>query len=501
MRRREFLEGAGVLLAGAASKNLFAAKDDRSGAVISVDLGKMTGALPHYWSKVAGSDRVAVGLRAQWQEDLIRVHQDIGLRSVRSHGLFNEEMGIASDGLGRLNFIYLDQVYDFMLDHEVKPFVELSFMPIALASSSNSIFFYQGNTSPPRNWQDWHDLVKAFTEHCVSRYGLAEVRQWKFEVWNEPNLDFWCGTQEEYFELYRQSVMALKSVDKELCVGGPATAQLDWIPDFIRYCSSRDLPVDFISSHTYPDDPQKKLFGRDNMYPPEQVMPRGLEQVKHQIESSAMPRLPLWITEWSSSNPAFIFEMVQKCAGLAEAISYWTFSNVFEELGIPADIFNRSYGMVGQRGIATPALHAFTFLNKIGQERLGSSDGPVLATRRADGSLAVLVWNLIPAKARPSILGNSDEAAGPDLSLTLALSGLAERNRVRISRIGGDVGTAIKEWKALGSPKYPSSNQVAKLREAAELPPPEIRSLSRESPQNLQIQLPPNGVALLEFDK
>lgn len=499
MKRREFLAGTGLILAGAASRSLFAQGVDRADSAISIDLGKAAGTLPHHWSRAAGSDRLAVGLRAQWREDLIRCRRDIGMESVRCHGLFNEEMGICSDGLSNLNYLYLDQVYGFMLDHDVRPFVELGFMPEALASSSNRIFFYKGNTSKPRKLQDWHDLVKAYTEHCVSRYGLKEVRQWKFEVWNEPNVDFWAGTQEEYFELYRQSALALKSVDKDLCAGGPATSALAWVPDFLSYCSAKDVPVDFVSTHSYSNDAQENVFGRAHMYSPEQVMQRGLELIKHQIESSKMKNLPVWLTEWSSANPAFIFEMVQKSIGLAEAISYWTFSNVFEEMGVPRSSFGQAFGMIGQWGMAHPALHAFAFLNKMGEERLQTSEGPVLATRKADGSMAVLVWNLIPMKE--SDVFGSDEEKGPELNLKLHLSGLAGRKRVQISRLGDGLGTPVAAWRAMGSPKYPSGDQIARLRESAELPAPEIRSLSGEASQDFSIELPSNGVALLEFEK
>jgi xylan 1,4-beta-xylosidase len=113
-------------------------------------------------------------------------------------------------------------------------------------------------------------------------------------------------------------------VDTQLQVGGPATAELAWIPDLIEFCVRNDLPLDFVSTHVYPNDPQEVLFGKGKHYPFEQVMPRGLEQVKQQIESSKMPKLPLWLTEWSSQNPAFIADTIKNCNGLTEAMSYWT---------------------------------------------------------------------------------------------------------------------------------------------------------------------------------
>lgn len=510
INRREFVAGAGAVLAGSLAGNpgrLFAA--DGGAAQVTIDLGSKTSSLPHFWEKAAGSDRTVVGLREQWRQDLVRCQRETGMQSVRCHGLFDDEMGIAAQGAGKFNFLYVDQIYDFMLDHDVRPFVELSFMPEAFASSGNRIFFYKGNVSPPKDWKNWYEMVHAFTDHCVKRYGLKEVRGWKFEVWNEPNIGFWAGTQEQYFELYKQSVLAVKEVDKGLQVGGPATAQLAWIPDLIAYCGQNDIPIDFVSTHVYPSDPQQKIFGKANMYPFEQVIPRGLEQIKNQVESSKMPNLPIWLTEWSSQNPAFIADTIKNCTGLAECMSYWTFSNVFEELGVPSGIFNSTFGMLDQWGIARPSLHAFSLLHKLGVQRIPAGDGPVLATRRPDGSTAILVWNLIPTK-NAGLFANGDPfaagggaqgAAGATLNLQLSLRGYSGARSVKVTQVNGEAGTAQPAWNAMASPKYPTPEQIQKLREAAELPPPEVRSLLEGNTVPLSITLPPNGIALLEFAK
>jgi xylan 1,4-beta-xylosidase len=507
INRRQFATGAGLALAGTFSgtvRRALAIEEKKSDSMpISVDAARAIGSLPHFWEKAAGSDRTVVGLREQWRQDLIRVQKETGIQSVRCHGLFDDEMGIAAAGAGNFNFLYVDQVYDFMLDHGVRPFVELSFMPEAFASSANRIFAYKGNVSPPRNWQDWHNMIQAFTEHCVKRYGIAEVKGWKFEVWNEPNISFWAGSQQEYFELYKQSALAIKKVDAQLQVGGPSTAQLGWIPDLIQYCATQGVPLDFVSTHVYPDDPQKYIFGKDHLYTFEQLIPRGVEHVKQQVESSKMPHLPLWITEWSSQNPAFIADTIKNCIGLAEAMSYWTFSNVFEEGGVPGGIFNTTFGMLDQWGIARPSFHAFVMLHKLGESQLQSDAGPVLATRRADGSVAILLWNLIPASEGGIANGNpmaatggSSEAKGAVKQFRLKLSGIPASATVAISSVNMQAGSAVPKWREMGSPKYPSASQIAELRSAAELPKPESRALQGDE---LSIELPPNGIALLEF--
>ena len=508
INRRELVAGAGAILATSLAgepARLFGL--DNEAAQVSIDLGSKTTSLPHFWEKAAGSDRTVVGLREQWRQDLVRCRRETGIQSIRCHGLFDDEMGIASQGAGKFNFLYVDQIYDFMLDQGVRPFVELSFMPEAFASSGNRIFSYKGNVSPPKDWKNWYDMVRAFTDHCVKRYGLAEVRGWKFEVWNEPNIGFWAGTQDEYFELYRQSAQAVKDVDRDLQVGGPSTAQLAWVPELIAYCSQNKVPIDFVSTHVYPSDPQQKIFGKANMYPFEQVIPRGLEHIKNQVESSKMHDLPFWLTEWSSQNPAFIADTIKNCVGLAEAMSYWTFSNVFEEMGVPVGIFNDTFGMLDQWGIARPSLHAFSLLHKLGEDRIPASDGPVLATRRSDGSTAILLWNLIPSK-NPGLFANGDPfaaggggqgAGGSALTLQLSVRGHRGARRLKITQVNGETGSAQAAWKAMGNPKYPTRDQIQKLHDAAELPPPEMRAMPEGEVVPISIAVPPNGIALLEF--
>jgi xylan 1,4-beta-xylosidase len=284
---------------------------------------------------------------------------------------------------------------------------------------------------------------------------------------------------------------------------------LAWIPDLIAYCVAKGIPLDFVSTHVYPNDPQKYIFGRDNAFPFEQVIPRGIEQVKHQVESSAMPHLPLLITEWSSQNPAFIADTIKNCIGLAEMMSYWTFSNVFEEGGVPSGIFNETFGMLDQYGIARPSLHALAFLHKLGEKRLQSSDGPVLATERADGSFAVLAWNLIPAAEAAAVAngnpmaagGGTNRAVGASRVLQLKLNGLRGRKQILVSQVNAAAGTAQPAWKAMGSPKYPSQDQIKQLQAAAELGKPTAHPLASGESADFKIELPPNGIALLELEK
>jgi xylan 1,4-beta-xylosidase len=508
MDRRTFLETTALAGAFTIASGIGTAEQVNPGPanrVLSVKTHETKGALPHVWEECFGSDRAVVALRQQWLSDLELVRKTTGMKSVRFHGLFNDEMGVWPSGSKQPNFLYVDTVFDAMLERGVRPLVELSFMLGALASNKWTIFWYRGNTTPPRDPSQWGELVGNLAKHLVDRYGVQEVSAWNFEVWNEPNIAFWTGTKADYFELYRQSATAIKKVDKRLRVGGPATAMAAWVGDLLEFCASQQVPIDFASTHAYPDDPQAKLFGEGVHHPLEEVLPRALTQVRKQIKDSKFPDMPLYLTEWCSQNPAFIADTIKSTIGLADMMSYWTFSNVFEELGVPKNFLNSAFGLVGMRGVPRPSYYAFTLLHKLGDVQLDSDEGPVLATRRKDGSLAILVWNLIPqppgqrtAMGDPLVQSSmSYETKGETLNLTLALDGVHSHAQVRITRVDNTSGSFHHAYEAMGSPAYPTADQIAELKQKSELKAPEVVHMNPQ--RQVSVSIPPNGLALLEI--
>ena len=219
----------------------------------------------HYWELCVGSCHAATALRADWQRQLERCHRELGFRYVRFHGLFDDDMSVAAKPLLALQpkycFTNIDKIYDFLLSIGMKPFVELGFMPECFASGNKTLFHYKANTTPPRDYNQWAAFIQMFLEHLIARYGRAEVRSWFFEVWNEPNLGgpdspfgFWSATKEEYWKLYDVTAAAVKEVDSALRVGGPATSNNAWLPEFLVHCRTSGAPVDFVSTHHYPTD-------------------------------------------------------------------------------------------------------------------------------------------------------------------------------------------------------------------------------------------------------
>jgi xylan 1,4-beta-xylosidase len=509
MDRRRFLETAALASVYTITSGMGTAEQVNPGPanrVITVKTSETKGALPHVWEECFGSDRAVVGLRQQWLSDLEFVKKTTGMKFVRFHGLFNDEMGVWPSGSKQPNFLYVDTVFDAMLDRGIRPLVELSFMPGALASNKWTIFWYRGNVTPPKDPSQWGELVGQLAKHFVDRYGVQEVSAWNFEVWNEPNIAFWTGTKADYFELYRQSATAIKQVDKRLRVGGPATATAAWVGDLLEFCASQQLPIDFASTHVYPDDPQAKLFGEGIHYPFEEVMPRALTMVRKQIKDSKFPDMPLYLTEWCSQNPAFIAHTIKSTIGLADMMSYWTFSNVFEEQGVPKSFLNNGFGLLGMRGVPRPSYYAFTLLHKLGDVQLNSDEGPVLATRRKDGSLAILVWNLIPeppgkhtAMGDPLVQSSmSYETKGENLTLTLALDEIRAHAHAHITHVDYTSGDFHHAYETMGSPPYPTKEQIAELKQKSELKTPEVVHMNPQ--RQISVSIPPNGLALLEIE-
>ena len=344
-------------------------------------------------------------------------------------------------------------------------------------------------------------LIRAFAEHLVDRYGLDEVAQWYFEVWNEPNIDFWTGDpkQATYFDLYDHTARALKAVSPRLRVGGPASSSAHWVDSFIQHAAAQNVPTDFISSHSYADDTVEDLFGTHEDIPMDLRVCLSIKKVHDQIAASARPGLPLMWTEWNvpSFGPlhardtayvgAALADDLRQCDGLVTMMSYWTFSDVFEENGPKREPFDGGFGLIDIGGIKKPSYSAFALLHKLGQERIAQDSSNVLVTRRPDGSLAIAAWNLV-----------DPDQNGTGRSVQFEIRGVPPDSQVRVSRADSEHGNTLAAYKSMGSPRYPTQAQVRKLNRVAEKSSAQNLRLSKGS---IKLELPVNGVLLLEVLK
>jgi xylan 1,4-beta-xylosidase len=478
--------------------------------------------LVHFWSTTVGAGRANEGLRASWQEHLRLAASVAGFRYVRFHGLFHDDMFVYQEQEGKpiYNFQYIDDVFDRMLDAGVRPFVELSFSPGNLASTKNTAMWWKANSSPPKDYQKWADLVSTFAKHCAQRYGIDEVRTWYFEVWNEPNLKaFFDGTRTQYFELYKVTARALKQVDKQLRVGGPATSNFApdgrfdgevekgslaielkgnvdidsvpwhpvWVETFLDYCHRNQLPVDFVSTHPYPTDyvVDDKNVGKNFTRSVDSTRD-DLRTIKSVVARSSYPKAEIHLTEWNSSPwlndnthdslaaATYIVKANLDSIGLVDSLSYWTFTDVFEEGGADPTMLHGGFGMITYQGIPKPSLHAYRFLNNLGDELLASSSQGVVTRERKGGRLSALLYNY-PSEMRTAVPttrsleeANRMMAVGETRAVEIVLTGMPANVPVLVEILDQDHGNAVAAWDKMGRPEPPTREQTRILRQVAD---------------------------------
>jgi xylan 1,4-beta-xylosidase len=463
--------------------------------------------LPHYWEQMFGSGRAILALRESYQRDLRTVKAATDFQYVRFHAIFHDEVGVYdADAQGNplYNWSYVDQIYDSLLANGVKPFVELSFMPKKMAAGLDyHAFWYKQIVAPPADYERWGALVQAFTRHLVERYGADEVASWYFEVWNEPNIDFWTGrpAQSTYFQLYDHAARAVKAVSPRLRVGGPATAQAAWVDAMIAHAAATHVPLDFVSTHVYGNDVARDVFGNEAhpAIPPHGMVCVAVDRVHQQILHSAMPRIPLI---WSEFNATYMNQpeitdslymgpwmakTIAQCDGKAQMMSYWSFSDVFEEQGVVKTPFYGGYGLIAERGIPKPAFRAFAMLHSLGKERLRNEAADALVTRGADGSLAIALWNAVEP-------GQNASPRHFHLKIT-SFDGAGTATIDRVDEIHGDT---YRAWQGMGSPRYPTRAQVESLQAAAVAGPAET---VRWAGETIDVDVPQSGLAIVRVSQ
>jgi len=471
---------------------------------IQIDLAAPAHPFPHFWEQMFGSGRAILSLRDSYRRDLREMKQATGFQYIRFHAIFQDEVGLYDEdsaGAPVYNFSYVDQIYDGLLQSGVRPFVELSFMPrkLSVQPPVEHVFWYHPIVSPPKDLARWSAMITAFAQHLVARYGIDEVAQWYFEVWNEPNLDFWAGDpkQQTYYQLYDATARAIKAVDPRLRVGGPATAQAAWVDDFIKHIVADNVPADFVSTHVYGNDDAKNVLFTDENVPRTQMVCRAVSKVHDQIKASARPDLPLLFSEYNASYKnepnvtdapfmaPWLADTIRQCDGLLQILSYWTFSDVFEEQGVVKEPFYGGYGAIAEGGIPKPAFNAFKVLHELGDQRIALDSKDALVTRRSDGAIAVALWNLF-----------LPEEKGEAMNVAVTFKGIGGNRRGLLYRVDAAHGSPLEAYAAMGRPAYPTAAQIEKLRQAAQLPVPEKVQLHNGA---FSVALPAQGLALLEL--
>ncbi len=481
---------------------------------IAFDAARTTGPVERPWRPIIGSEHLAMLLRGDGPgglnvgEDLALafriVREELGVEAVRAHAILHDILGVYredADGSPHYDFDKVDLVIDRLLATGLRPVVELSFMPEALAADTQpSVFDYIGLISPPRDLDRWADLVEALVRHLVARHGLDEVVRWGFEVWNEANIKvFWAGRQSDYFDLYDASARAVKAVDERLLVGGPSTAAAGWVDDLLHHARETGVPVDFVTTHTYG------------------APPLDLRPI---LERYGRPDIPIWWTEWGVSpthggpvndsvwGAPLVARGMRSAAGRLDALAYWVASDQFVELGVPDKLFHGGFGLLTIGGLRKPRFWAIAILERLGEEALASEvtgDGGgslVEAWASRDGGdtgerVAIAIWN--------GSLDQTKTAGHDGLSrlVTLEVAGLAPGDyRVEHHRVDHDHSNIVRTWEALGGGDWPTADQWERLRAADELEalvPDERVSVDSDGVAHLSFDLPMPAISFVEL--
>lgn len=480
------------------------------------------GPVDRFFDLSVGSDFPGTLIRDDSQAQLKLAVDELGFRYIRFHAIFHDVLGTVTAANGKLSYDWskIDQLYDRLLAKHIRPFVELGFTPGALATSRNSIFYWNGNTSHPDTAR-WRELVAAFIRHIEERYGRDEVRAWFFEVWNEPNLSgFWEGAdQKAYFDLYDLTARTIKSIDAALRVGGPATAGAAWVPEFLAHVKESGAAVDFVTTHAYGVDggflDEEGKSDTKLSASPDAII-GDVRRVRQQIAASAFPTLPLYFTEWSTSytprdsvhdsyiSAPYILSKLQGSRGLAQGMSYWTYSDLFEESGPPPSPFHGGFGLVNREGIRKPAFFAYKYLHALQGDSISTSDPQsMLSTDR--GKLTALIWNfeqpVQTVSNRPFY--TKVVAAHPAAPVNLEVKQLAPgtKYRLEIFRTGYHANDAYSAYLEMGAPESLTAEQLSRLAELTRDLPETDRVVRSGADGKVEITVPmrSNDVVLVKL--
>lgn len=461
-----------------------------------------------------GTGRMGLALQKAYHDQLKLVQEDIHFSHIRGHGLFSDDMAIYhvydEDGAEKVeyNFTYSDMVIDDYLSLGVRPFLELGFMPEKLASGEQTIFYWKGNVTPPKDYNKWAELIKTTLNHMISRYGSEEALSWPIEVWNEPNLSgFWKGADmQEYFKLYDVSARAVKEADPRFKVGGPAICGVDderWLREFLNHCAKHNVPIDFVTRHAYATESPYRAghYAYQKLRSPRVFLDelavsrniidsfpeyKGMEMHITEFNTSYTPRNPIHDT---NLNAAYIARLLSEMGDTCASYSYWTFGDIFEEQGVAFTPFSGCFGLVANGLIRKPTFWAFAFYNRMKGSGIARTDDFIL-TKDTDGTVYGIAWNPVEY-----IKKKSDRKLRIDLAIDSGDYAL-------ITRLVDEVTcNPLKTWLDLGSPNNPSGEQLELIRSCS-LPQTATRRIEvSDGNAGLEFTLSRNALLYFELRK
>ncbi len=497
-----------------------------------------------HWQFSVGSPHATYALRHDWVNQLKLIRNELGIERVRFHGIFCDDMHTIhkltdifpipmGNKVVEKSFRWCMTAYDNILEAGMKPFVEISFMPVHLSKKNKKgTFFYKPNISPPKNPSLWEEYIEDFINALIERYGKEEISTWYFEVWNEPDLrlPFFAGSKNDYFRLYELTVKAIKKVCPEIKVGGPSTSGSKWLREFISYCKERNIPLDFVTTHQYAGD---ALGGIDSSHEKTKINVDPFAAIKKKPEDtllsvfrrlmmtdrvySSLKRdnliisaenskniagtLPLFYTEWNlcasfsaecndtRMTASYDLHSILGTGNVIDGSSIWCFTDLFEELHPFPQEFHGGFGMLTQSGIKKPLFHTLKYLGNMPEDRilLNSYGGnSTVAAFRDEKSLHIA--------ATLTVTDNKKTAETIDFSIEAE----NEPSYVRIVRIDENHCNPYKEWQKLGAPDMPTKDQLEMISENSKPSWEELSFSYKNNTLTFSVTLNENDVCFIE---
>jgi xylan 1,4-beta-xylosidase len=519
--------------------------------IIEMNVENQLKELIPFWKKLTCFGRASDALREEFRNQFRELQKDIGFEYVRFHGIFCDDMLIINfDDNGKLiyNWYYVDKLFDFFKEINIRPFVELGFMPSEFGKSDITVFAWKANITLPKDISLWTNLVKEFVKHCVNRYGLAEVETWYFEVWNEPDLEnvFWIGDKESYYEFFKETAMAVKSISPNLRIGGPSITyqtmiENNWLDEFFKYTITHQVPLDFVSFHIYSESYSSKKYAQDlwvrarkgenflsllnswnefkRIYHDKDHTYNTIISANQKINESFQEKPELHITEWNASSygrnlindtcfiATFIIYNILRANGKTDSLGFWTFTDIIEELKLGISSFHGGFGLINKDGIKKPSYYAYYFLSKLGQNIIDEGEDYIV-TKEQD-NIQILLYNFsyfddLFIMGDTSLLTNEARYLSfeekPGKNVNLQINGLSGNYKQICYELNRENGSAVDEWIKMGAPEHMDKDEIKYLKGKA-YPKVSIEMKELKNSYTQTIHIPVHGIALIILEK
>ncbi len=479
----------------------------------------------HTWEGLANVDQFRWFVRGDMQEQLALAHRELKIKHVRAVGMLDDEMRVLTADpekwrekehgytVDNPNWQNVTYVIERLLDMGICPMITTCFTPGVLADGVSTVFETKGRVNLPKDWDAWRTLIKNLVTHLIEHFGLETVREFYFEVWNEPNLfNFFNGTQADYFNLYKETAQTIKGVDAQLKIGGPSTARSEWIPEFLEFCRENDLEPEFIVGHIYNNDcdskePPLSPFGgpQEDQTSKSPNFASGVIRGMYELLESKNYKGEIHWNEWgrswhpctpvreSSNEAAFIVKTLAEVSQLATYFAYWCISDIYNQTGFGSRAFHGHYGLLSLQGLRKPGYQAHQLMSRLGTEQVSvASEG----TDRLANAIAT------KSDAGYEIMTYSYDVAEKFEEKTVAVEiQVPKGSRVRgLYKLTQTENNIIHTWKQMGSPQYLKKDVLATLKDANELQLSEAFTVTPGDEMDcVSYELAHPGIALLEI--